>query len=518
MSGLERTFPDEDLPEGSVVDGALATAPLEDAADFVVVGTGAAGASAARVLAGAGHSVLLVEEGPYIKTRAFGEDVRSAFKHMMRDAGTQAMEGRSFVPMIQGRVVGGSTLINAAIAWRTPEDVLDDWSERFGLGRAVRAADLEPHFDALEEELSVRSVADEVLGENNRSFLQAAKRRGFEAAPMRRYDAGCRGTARCLTGCPHGAKQGMNVTYVPWVLRHGGRLYASCKVARVEISGGRAVGVFGKTASGKRFDLRARRGVLVAASTVQTPNILRRSGIRARALGKHFQAHPGIAMTAVFDRPIRMEFGAMQGAESIHYRKTERFKIETITMPPELLAARVPGAGVDLVRRLAQYPNIAVWAVQIRARSEGEVVSAWGGGDKVKYTIGPDDVRIARRALSFLSKLMFEHGAKETWPGVFGLPHAMTSADQVKLIDDAPLDPRAYGFIATHLFGAARMGPDPRSSVVGLDFATHEARDLWVVDSSIFPTNLGVNPQHSIMAIARLAASRIADAAKARAA
>jgi choline dehydrogenase-like flavoprotein len=63
------------------------------------------------------------------------------------------------------------------------------------------------------------------------------------------------------------------------------------------------------------------------------------------------------------------------------------------------------------------------------------------------------------------------------------------------------------------------MGPDPRTSAVGLDFATHEAKALYVVDSSIFPTNLGVNPQHSIMALARLAATRMAaDASRAAAA
>ena len=73
----------------------------------------------------------------------------------------------------------------------------------------------------------------------------------------------------------------------------------------------------------------------------------------------------------------------------------------------------------------------------------------------------------------------------------------MRSVDEVKLIDEGPLDARAYSFIATHLFGAARMGPDPKASVVGLDFSTHDARGLYVVDSSVFPTNLGVNPQHS---------------------
>ena len=53
------------------------------------------------------------------------------------------------------------------------------------------------------------------------------------------------------------------------------------------------------------------------------------------------------------------------------------------------------------------------------------------------------------------------------------------------------------------------MGIDPRSSVVGPDFECHEAAGLYVVDSSVFPTNLGVNPQHSIMAMSRLAATGI---------
>ena len=44
-----------------------------------------------------------------------------------------------------------------------------------------------------------------------------------------------------------------------------------------------------------------------------------------------------------------------------------------------------------------------------------------------------------------------------------------------------------------------------------LDFSTHAAKGLYVVDSSIFPTNLGVNPQHSIMGLARLCATRVAE-------
>ena len=64
--------------------------------------------------------------------------------------------------------------------------------------------------------------------------------------------------------------------------------------------------------------------------------------------------------------------------------------------------------------------------------------------------------------------------------------------------------------VLTHLFGTARMSLRAGDGVVGPDFAVHGTRNLFVVDSSVFPTNLGVNPQLTIMGMAMLAANRIA--------
>src|SRR5512140_3637177 len=114
---MSREREDENLPEGAVVDGATIGSDVDEAFDFVVVGTGAAGAVAAHRLAELGHSVAMVEEGPYIKTRDFQPNVIDAFRTLMRDAATQAIEGRSFIPLLQGRCVGGSTVVNSAIAW-----------------------------------------------------------------------------------------------------------------------------------------------------------------------------------------------------------------------------------------------------------------------------------------------------------------------------------------------------------------------------------------------------------------
>jgi choline dehydrogenase-like flavoprotein len=332
---------------------------------------------------------------------------------------------------------------------------------------------------------------------------------------MKRYDKGCKGSGMCLTGCPNGAKQGMSVTYVPWALHTGrARIFTSCRVEHVELRDGRASAVVAKSETGHRVILHARRAVFVAASTVQTPNVLRRSGVRNAHLGEHFQVHPGLALGGLFDRPIEMAFGATQGAESIAFRTSERFKLETISLPPDLAAARIPGVGRELSERLAQLANVAVWAVQIRAEAEGTVKGGWGGVDRVRYTMTENDLGVARKGAARVARMLFDAGAREVWPGIFGVPSVLRSIDEVKLIEQAPLDPRSYNCIATHLFGAARMGPDASTGVVGTDFrvhGTHSDHGLYVVDSSIFPTNLGVNPQHSIMALSRLASLRLAE-------
>jgi choline dehydrogenase-like flavoprotein len=515
-----RAFPDESLPEGAVVDGAALDRSVDESFDYVVVGSGAGGAVAAHTLASAGFSVALVEEGPWVKTREFGERVYEAFRRMYRDAGTQVVEGRSYIPLIQGRCVGGSTVMNSAIAHRTPDDVLAEWDERFGLGAHINDRALEPHFDALERELNVHAVADDVLGNNNRMFLDEAGAEGLTARKMHRYERDCRGSGRCVQGCPNGAKQGMNISYVPWALSLGARIYCSCRVERVVVEGGRATGVLARTVgegtdphASREVRLHARRGVLVAASTIQTPNILRRSGLRARALGEHFQCHPGYGLGGVFDSPVEMSFGATQGAECTQLRKAERIKLETISMPPELAAVRIPGIGQELMRNFGVFANLAVWAVVIRAEAEGTVKPGWGGRDKVKLSLTKADIARTRKGTAILARMMFEAGAREIWPGIFGLPSVLRSIDEVRLIEEAPLDSRLFSFITTHMFGAARMGVDPRTSVVAPSFETHEVSGLYVVDSSVFPTNLGVNPQHSIMGMSRLAATRIAQGA-----
>jgi hypothetical protein len=210
-----------------------------------------------------------------------------------------------------------------------------------------------------------------------------------------------------------------------------------------------------------------------------------------------------------------MDVGAAQGYNSLAFMKTDRIKLESLSLPPELATARLPGFGEALMHRIARYHHMLSWAVVIRSEAEGTVSERFGD-DHVQFSPTSSDMEHARKGLKVLTEMMFAAGAREVYPGVHGMPSVLSSMNDISEWDRATLDPRAYNMIVSHLFGAARMGTDARSSVVGTDFQSHEVRGLFVVDSSVFPTNLGVNPQHTIMAMARHAATRVANDSETR--
>jgi choline dehydrogenase-like flavoprotein len=81
-----------------------------------------------------------------------------------------------------------------------------------------------------------------------------------------------------------------------------------------------------------------------------------------------------------------------------------------------------------------------------------------------------------------------------------------------RLEQEAPSDSRAYALALSHMFGTCKMGSDGDTSVVRPDFRHHAVDRLYVADASVFPTNTGVNPQISIMAMGACCAMSIAAA------
>jgi choline dehydrogenase-like flavoprotein len=288
----------------------------------------------------------------------------------------------------------------------------------------------------------------------------------------------------------------MNMTFIPEALHKGAKIYTSSRVLKITRD---------RVVYANNLKVSAKRGVIVAASALQTPGILQRSKIRLKALGKHLQAHPGSSIIGKFDRDILMQSGATQGYNSTHFVESHGFKMEALSMPPEMIAMRLPFVGHKLTDYLKDHRKVLNWATIIKAKAQGQVRSIFGR-DFATYTPAPADMLAMRDGYKKLSEMMFAVGALEVLPHVHGMP-VLKSPDDLKYWDTASIDPRDYSMMASHLFGTTRMGKDPSCSVVDLNFQIHNHPGIYVLDSSVFPTNLGVNPQHTIMAVARLGAS-----------
>lgn len=491
------------------VDGRSVGTVLEAEADVVVVGSGPAGATVARALAKRGVRVIVLEEGHEARPEDFvGSGVR-AMAALYRDMGTSIAFGNASMPYLQGRVVGGTSVINGAISWQLPREVLDEWArEDPALGDALPYEKVAAAEAEIEARLNVHPTEPSVAGPKNLLLARGADTLGVAHRPIRRNVQGCVGSGRCLQGCPHGAKLSMDRSFLPDAVKDGARIFAGMRVERIEQEKGRATAVAGTTASGISFRVRARHAVVIAASAIQTPVLLQRSGIGQGPVGDGLTAHPGVSVTGLFAEEVKNHLGATQGHEVTGYRG-EGIKLEALGFDVSLLASRIPGVGADFARRLRDMDRYAVWGAAIRAGARGKV-RAGPTRPIVTYSLTDDDVRKARRGVRVLGDVMLAAGALEVYPGVPGFDKVVRDAKTMARFEvEGSLVASDYTMSMTHLFGTARMGSDPEKSVVRPDFRHHAVEGLYVADSSVFPGNLGVNPQIAIMAIAALCAQRV---------
>ena len=486
----------------NLVDGRQLRSPYEATHDFVVVGSGPAGAAVARTLARGGASVVVVEEGPHVAP----EDGFTAMAQLYRDMGASLITGNAPMPYLQGRVLGGGSLINGAISWPLPRDVYDRWvRDDPALAEPIPWGSIEQVCADVEADLGVAPTDPEVAGPNNTLLARGAGAMGIDHRPVARNVRGCRGLGRCLQGCPGGHKTSMDQSYLPEACEHGAQILCSTRVVGVVAERGRATGVEAVSAGKARVRLAARRAVVLAASAVQTPALLERSRICQGPLGLGFQCHPGASLCGRFPEPVRLWTGATQGHEVIGLRR-EGLKFEALGYDMAVVAMRVKGVGATLARGIAELQHWCHWGVALRAQGQGRV-RARARGEAVRFSLTRGDMLRLRRGIRVMGEMMLAAGADYLTPGIHGWHEQVSDRSHMaRFEEEGPLDPKAYSMAVTHMFGTCRMGSDPKSCVVRPDFRHHAIDRLYVADSSVFPTNTGVNPQTSIIAMATLCA------------
>ncbi|MGH7434716.1 MAG: GMC family oxidoreductase, partial [Polyangiaceae bacterium] len=171
----------------------------------------------------------------------------------------------------------------------------------------------------------------------------------------------------------------------------------------------------------------------------------------------------------------------------------------------EVAALALALVGRKFVDVFERYPNLSSFGYMIKDTSRGRVKLGRGGRTAVSYWMNGDDTRRLQRCAASLTELYLAAGARAVYPGVHGFGEIKDETDLTEL-RTRRLRPGDFTLSAVHPLGTARMGTDPRTSVVGPDHESHDVKGLFIVDGSAVPSALGVNPQITIMALATRAA------------
>lgn len=487
---------------------------VREECDVCVIGSGAGGAVAAKELAEKGLSVVVLEEGGYYTPDDWNGKPMFSLTRMWRDGGLTGSMGNPPVSITLGKCVGGTTAINSATCFRTPESVLAKWREELGLIHLTNEY-LDPLFKRVEKEIHVTTLPWEVLGACARIVRRGCERLGLNCRPLRHNVKRCRGAGTCQFGCPDGRKQSTDVSYIPKAVAAGARVYANCRAERILFKGGTAVGVRGSIVDPERDDrkvytIEVRSRVVVAAcGTLLTPQLLRRSGVRSPHIGRHLQVHPAGRVCALMKEKVEGWKGVSQGAYIDDFHG-QGIALEGIFIHPSILLSALPGVGWEHKEIAVLFPHIAAFGVMVHDSSEGRVYP-WMPSRLIlsSYMIRKTDIEIFKRGIAFMSLIFMAAGAVKIYTGISSFPVLETPEDADRLLS-ADVKPNHFEILAFHPLGTCRMAANPRLGAVSPRGQVFGCRGLYVADGSVVPTSLGVNPQVTIMTLATHIAEGIA--------
>ncbi len=495
--------------------------------DFCIVGVGAAGGVLLQRLARAGFRVVGIEAGPFWDTERdwVSDEAGSSKLYWTEKRVTGGENPLALGANNSGRGVGGGSVHWAAFTPRFhPSDFRVYSEDGVGADWPLSYWDLKPYYEMLEREMPVAGPAHYPWGDPHGypygphpvggvgdALIKGCTQLGIRvcAGGPVAINSGSFGNRPhciyrgfCIQGCKVAAKASTLYTHVPDALRHGAEIRDNCMVARINLGAdGLVSGVTYFDASGNEQEQRA-SVVLVCGYAIETPRLLLNSACTGHenglanssgTVGRYLMAQAGNVILGRFPNPVRMYKAPPAHALTEAFYETDPargfargFAIQTVGPLPIAFAKQMMVAkgawGWGMRRIMMDYNHWAAFGLL------GEILP-WAD-NRVELAEEKDrhGLRVAKVTFSLKEndRKLIEYGKNKTM-------EVMRAAGAEEVIEE----PRY-----AHLIGGARMGSDPRESVVDQFGRTHDIPNLFCCDGSTFPTQGSANPGLTIQAMA----------------
>lgn len=492
-----------------------------------VVGSGCGGMTLAKKLSKQGVEVAIIEQGGYYMSASF--DNRELNMSAKVDAERNlATTSNGDTLLLYGNNVGGASVHYWADSYRTPEDRLKLWADKYGMEGHTKK-DLDPAWDELESALNIHEATEEYYNPMNLKLRKAAQELGWEGAPIPQARKNCQKSGHCMQGCYFNAKQSQLVTHLPEALEKGAKLYADLRADALEWEGGRVKKIRASiidrrsnSPNGKTVTIEADAFVIAMGGFNTSAFMLRQEGFQTRfpALGKHFGMNPSAFSYGLYNEDIILwrNIPAAWGVEKFRlatYNTAGSYKeggylLVANQTQPAATAATMGGFGEETHEWMRQLPKVGSTIGWIDDHEDelGQVTVDANGKRNIIYPYGPVTQQILRDLLKKQALITFQTGAKKVLLADYR-GTTLTSVKDIAKIDNLPVTNSNLLLAAPHPFGGCRMGKSIQTSVVDSSHRVHGFDNLFIADPSVFPTGPSVDPSLTIMAFSYVAAKHV---------
>ena len=518
--------------------------------DVLIVGAGASGAAVAWSLAETRMRIVCLEQGDWMKptdyptnfqdweARAMGEFSVSPNRRG-RDTDYPVNDEASPIHVANFNGVGGGTILWAGhfprfhpsdFRVKSLDGVGDDWP--------IDYETLSPYYDENDRMMGVSGLAGDPaypdkpaimpplpLGRSGERLGRAFNEHGWHwwpcdsavaSVPYEGRDK-CINLGACISGCAQGAKASTDITYWPVAMRAGVEVRTRCRVKEVTMGDdGMATGVTYFDEAGDEVHQEAEL-VIIASNGVGTPRILLNStssrypdGVANSSglVGRNLMFHPYASINGIFPDELDGNRGPIDGIWSQEFYETDLSRGFVRGFTYEMTRGRGPvstaltGMGTG---RIPFGPGHHEAFQKMHNRITGMVAICEDLPElHNRVTVDPDlrdsdgiPAPKIEYTLSENSRAMLDFAVERA-------SEVLRTAGATDILSEAPL-----GIGGWHLMGTTRMGTDPSNSVVNAWGRTHDVKNLFVVDGSLFVTSAGVNPTRTIQALALYVADNI---------
>jgi choline dehydrogenase-like flavoprotein len=349
------------------------------------------------------------------------------------------------------------------------------------------------------------------MGRSNTLFAEGLRRLGYEGgAPLDRCERGCVGSGRCCFICPKDAKQAVHLNYLKSAVAGGMTALLETQITRWRRRRGHVDQLIGRTGGGAHVTITAKQFIL-AMGTLVTPHFLSRQGLakRVRAVGRHLSIHPALKLFALMPDKVDAWHGVPQAygyTDPLH----PDVHFEGVFLPPGLAALNMPFLGRDLAEWMLHYDRMIGFGFMVSDSQYGRVYSLPGCAPLIRYGLTKRDLDQFHFGMRRAAEVYFAAGATKVLLPLLRERNVFTSWEECdRGFTRKSLRASEILGMAFHPLGTCRFAADRQRGVVDHNGRIHGMDNVYIADGSAIAGPLGVNPQVTIMAYAKLVARQL---------